>query len=183
MNDGPGTRLTEQGWKGIQLTDEERLEKWAQTERYKRWRYTVGGGAYVTDVDQCEWRAFDGVMRVVATLELTCWKHIDRMPPQRYLDSIIERFYDTNNQAALAYALAQQLGVSCWIVLFRDFTIGTQPDLFWIHEIRAKTPTPYSSAVWSRLNRIDMIRWLQYELPESYRRRQGTSPKWGAPRR
>lgn len=85
---------------------------------YRSWRYTLGGGMYVLDVDQVEWRQIDGVVLPVAVIELT--RRDDPEPMDDvYLETILER-YDDEFQGYHSVYIAQKLAVFAYIVVFRE---------------------------------------------------------------
>ena len=88
---------------------------------YRLWRYSLGNGAWVLDVDQVEWRRDDvGEPYPAATIELT---RVDGSYPVpsggRYLQKILDRFTERDFQAAHSRHVAHCLGVHCFIVAFR----------------------------------------------------------------
>ncbi len=133
-----------QGTKGKQRKDRE-----DRAAGYREWRQAFGGGCYVEDVDQVEWRkGVSGELCPVATLELT---RLDgnRNPPATYLQNILARFGERDFQATHSRHVAGALGVSCFVVLFRwDLSE------FWIYNLSEKRG-------WWHLTQDRYMRWLR----------------------
>jgi len=89
-----------------------------RTIEYRNWRHGFGGGCYVTDVDQLEWRMVDSEIRLVASIELS---RIDGNVaiPDSYHDAVLTRFMKRDGQGKIIRAIATKLEIPTWIVLFR----------------------------------------------------------------
>lgn len=100
---------------------------------YRAWRFSWGGGAFVSDLDQIEWRVMDGKIRPVAVFEMTRLDG-DMKPPQTYFDAIEKRFSTRDGQGGAVLEFACRLGVPAAIVLFRH-------DLseFWVYVLSNPT--------------------------------------------
>ena len=88
-----------------------------RTAEYQRFRRGFGHGAYVTDIDQVEYRRDEeGAIYAVCTLELT---RIDGgIPPDSYFASILKRYNDRDDQGRTARTWAWLLGIPCYIVAY-----------------------------------------------------------------
>ena len=113
---------------------------------YRAWRWEWGGGAYVTDIDQVEWREEDGELRAVALLELTCVRGNMDIPPT-YFDAILARFVrDFQGQSATRTARA--LGCDAYIVVWREGLAD-----FWVYNLSR-------SIGWKYMERAEYRTWL-----------------------
>jgi hypothetical protein len=89
-----------------------------RTAPYRDWRWRLGGGLYVNDIDQVEWRLRGGQITPVAVLELT--RVNGTMPvPARYLDNILQRICHRDPQGRVAVEIADRLVVCAYLVLWR----------------------------------------------------------------
>ena len=96
---------------------------------YRAWRWTLGGGCYVSDIDHVEYRIVGDEIKPVALLELTRVDG-DRLIPNKYLSSILDRFKKRDAQKKLITFAATELKCKAWVVLFRH-------DLseFWLYNL------------------------------------------------
>ncbi len=124
--------------KGRQRSDtEDRLLE------YRRWRFTWGGGTFVSDIDQLEWRIVDGQVQPKAILELTRLDG-DREPPILYFNNILKRFNQRDGQALAVKTFAKKLNISAAIVLYRynleEFWVFnlSNDDMRWYHMTKVK---------------------------------------------
>lgn len=110
--------------KGKQRSDTE-----DRAATYRKWRWGIGGGCYVSDIDHVEYRIVKGELKPVALLELT---RVDgnRPIPETYLSSILARFRKRDAQEKIITFAARELKCKAWIVLFRH-------DLsqFWLYNL------------------------------------------------
>ncbi|HUZ01627.1 MAG TPA: hypothetical protein VMU89_14860 [Thermomicrobiaceae bacterium] len=96
---------------------------------YRQWRYQFGGGCFVSDIDQVEWRVVDGAPTPVGVLELSRVDGNVRVP-ESYRTAVIERFTKRDGQATSVIEMAKRLGTTAWVVLFRwDLTE------FWVYNL------------------------------------------------
>jgi len=98
--------------------DKQRDENTDRAIDYRKWRWGVGSGCYVADIDQLEYRFIYDSIKPVALLELT---RVDgNIPlPNSYLDAVLRRFRKRDAQSKLAIYVASMLNCKAWIVLFR----------------------------------------------------------------
>ena len=85
---------------------------------YRNWRHSFGGGCYVMDMDQVEWRLQHSDPVPVAVLELSRVDGNVKLP-QTYLDAVTTRFQKRDAQGSAITTFADLLKVKAWIVLFR----------------------------------------------------------------
>ena len=107
----------------IGLEDEDR------TGVYREWRFGFGGGMYVLDVDQIEWRKSPrGTIEPVVLIEL---KRFDTNAPveTRWLDKTL-RNVERRFQGEACRRVAAALGVPAWLVVFRHDLTG-----FWVYNL------------------------------------------------
>lgn len=111
---------------------------------YREWRRHLGGGTYVLDVDQVEWRKVEVEIQKgyrhtyllpVATIELTRrdkppWADDTWPIPTTYLQTILDRFNEEDFQGRHSRYVADRLGVYAYLVVFHD-------DLtcFWVYNL------------------------------------------------
>lgn len=96
---------------------------------YRRWRYGLGDGCYVQDIDQIEWRIDkDGTPFAVAILELT---RVDELPANgaAYRAAILKR-YESGGQGKTARHVARCLGCHAYIVAYPPAL-----DWFWLYNL------------------------------------------------
>jgi hypothetical protein len=96
---------------------------------YRKWRWNLGHGCYVNDIDQVEWRHRNGEIEAVAILELS---RVDgnAKVPDSYLDAVLNRFKKRDGQSKFINWVSKKLGIKTYIVLFRwDMTE------FWLYDI------------------------------------------------
>jgi hypothetical protein len=129
-------------------------EKWKnegdqdRVAEYRRWRRQFGHGAYVTDIDQVEYRRDqEGGLHPVATLELTRVE-VGKTVGPGYLDSILDRYNKRDDQGTTARLWAWHLGVCVYIVLFRE-------DLseFWVYNLT-------NDKGWREMHQAQYKAWL-----------------------
>jgi hypothetical protein len=106
--------MTGSGAKGYQRADTE-----DRSLPFREWHRSLDRRLLATDVDLIEWRYRDGRLVPAAVLEVT---RVDNgvLVVQRYLDAIISRYESRDMQAKAARHVAAALGVSAYIVLFRE---------------------------------------------------------------
>ena len=85
---------------------------------YRRWRWRLGAGCFVSDIDQVEWRLVEGQIAPAMVLEMTRLDG-DAVPSPSYLQAIIDRFTKRDGQGLAVCEIARRLGVDAVIVLFR----------------------------------------------------------------
>ncbi len=100
------------------IKGKQRMDTEDRAADYRNWRHQFGGGCYVSDVDQLEWRIVDDEIRIVASIELS---RVDgNVPiPDSYQDAVVNRFGNRDGQSKIIREVAARLGVPAWIVLFR----------------------------------------------------------------
>ena len=100
------------------LKGHQRIDTDDRLADYRSWRFSWGGGAFVSDLDQIEWRMDGGAIRPVAIFEMT---RLDgnMTPPRGYFIAIEKRFTERDGQAAAVLEFGRRLGVPVAIVLFR----------------------------------------------------------------
>ena len=113
---------------------------------YRQWRWDFRS-AYVSDIDQLEWRVIDGKVVPVLLLELTRFDG-DNQPGQGYLDAITARFR-RGGQGRAAITFAGMLGVDAVIVLFRY-----NLEDFWLYNLTI-------GEGWYHLGRDGYRHWLE----------------------
>jgi hypothetical protein len=119
-----------------------------RAQAYRDWRMGIGGGLYVMDIDQVEWRLVGDHPSPVALVELT---RVDgnMKIPQTYLDAIVARFTKRDGQASLLLRVAESLGINAWISLFRwDLSE------FWVYNLS-------TGDGWWHVNKDGYVRWLE----------------------
>jgi len=115
---------------------------------YKQWRWHLGHGCYVADVDAVEWRMKDDQLIPAAVFEMTRVDGNAEVPPS-YLRAIIKRMEERDLQGKLAKKVAEKLGVKAWIVAFRhDLTD------FWIYNLT-------DSRGWWPMTQEEYASWLK----------------------
>lgn len=115
---------------------------------YRQWRWRFGGGCYVSDVDQLEWRAANGQMFPVALLELSRVDGNVRLP-WTYLKAVLDRFTKRDGQGSVALKTAGFLKVPAFIVLFRwDLSE------FWVFNL-------VTGGSWNNMTRNEYAVWLR----------------------
>ena len=107
----------------------QREESEDRTADYRAWRWNIGSGCYVSDIDHIEYRISNGIIKPVALLELTRVDG-DRPIPDTYLNAILNRFKKRDAQYNLITHAAKELDCKAWVVLFRE-------DLneFWLYNL------------------------------------------------
>jgi len=117
-------------------------EKWKRegdedrTAAYQRWRRLFKHGAYVTDIDQIEYRRDnEGAIYPVATLELTRIDPDPRYggaadPSPGYFASILKRYKERDDQGQTAKTWAWLLGIPCYIVAYK-----ADLSAFWLYRL------------------------------------------------
>ncbi|NJK62069.1 MAG: hypothetical protein HC921_04715 [Synechococcaceae cyanobacterium SM2_3_1] len=117
-------KQTETGVKAYQRQDQE----W-RSKPYSDWHRTLDRRLLMTDVDFIEWRYRQGELVAVAVIEVT---RVDRGKTvnSAYLQAIIARFETRDMQAKAARKVATALGVSAYIVLFRE-----DCSQFWVYNL------------------------------------------------
>ncbi len=123
-----------------------------RTFAYRKWKRSLGGGLYATDIDQVEWRRQDDALVPVALLELSRVDGGMRLP-QTYLEGARVRIEERDPQGRQAQQLAFMLGIPVYFVLFR----ATLKD-FWVREL-------FSDEKWLYLNQRQYVTWLRSLLP------------------
>ena len=113
---------------------------------YRQWRWNFRS-AYVSDIDQVEWRIVDGKVEPVLLLELTRFDG-DNQPAPGYFDAITARFR-REGQGRAAVTFASMLGVDAVIVLFRH-----NLEDFWLYNLTI-------GEGWYHLGRDCYRRWLE----------------------
>jgi hypothetical protein len=115
---------------------------------YRQWRFGLGNGCYVADVDQVEWRLRDGERVPVALFEMS---RVDGnvSVPDTYLKAVLVRLLERDQQGHAAKTFAKALGCKAWIVLFRwDMTE------FWVYNLT-------DDRGWWRMGIEHYRRWLE----------------------
>jgi len=96
---------------------------------YRKWRWGIGNGCYVCDIDHLEYRITGNKIIPVALLELTRVDGNIKLP-DTYLSGVLDRFKKRDAQSKLITYVAELLSCKVWIVLFRH-------DLseFWLYNL------------------------------------------------
>ncbi len=76
-----------------------------RTIEYRDWRHEFGGGCYVTDIDQIEWRMVDGMIVPKAVIELTRIDHTGSV--ENVLAAILNRIKDKSHGNLLRLTAAR----------------------------------------------------------------------------
>ncbi len=84
---------------------------------YRNWLCTVETGGYFMDIDFIKWKFDEIGPHPVAITEIT--RCDSDSAGQGYLYAIIDRYFCRDRQGALVTALAEQLGVPAFLVLFQ----------------------------------------------------------------
>ena len=113
---------------------------------YREWRWEWGGGNYVTDVDQVEWRSVDGELVPVAVFELTCVRGEKDLPPT-YLQAVLRRF-DRDFQGEAATRIAALFGCQAYIVVWRE-----NLEDFWVFNLSRRSG-------WRSMDRDGFRAWV-----------------------
>ncbi len=111
-------KMNDSGQKAYQRNDTE-----DRSLPYRNWLRTVETNGYFLDVDFIKWKIIEGKWVPRAITELT--RCDSETAGQNYLLAILERYFVRDRQGAIMSALAQQLGVPAFLVLF-------QVDMKWV---------------------------------------------------
>jgi len=109
----PSSKIQSHGFKANQRPKTE-----DRTTRYREWRRTFGDGAYVSDVDQVEFRVIGGIVTPIAILEIS---RVDgnHPVPIKYLQSAWTRFSERDPQKEVIETMARSTGIPAYFVLYR----------------------------------------------------------------
>lgn len=131
---------------GSGAKDYQRSDYEDRAQEYRLWHRQLDRRLIMLDVDAIEWRMKDGILRPVGVFEITrvdTNKSVDK----RYLDAIIQRFFQRDLQGQVANEIARKLNTQAYITLFRQSCTE-----FWVYPMSEST----------------CGQWKHYKTPQEY---------------